>query len=130
MSLLNSIISDRRNGNTELDGTVQRAIRPAYKVKEKTDGFGITVFLPGVAKAGLEITAEASQLRITGHRTWKQPEAWTQIYRESVDLPFELVLQHENTFDANKTVAEFRDGVLRLALPKTEALKPKKIKIG
>jgi HSP20 family molecular chaperone IbpA len=133
MSLLNAIVSNRRNpagGNAALETPSQRAVRPAYQVREKTDGFGVTVLLPGVTKAGLEITAEAGQLRITGRRTWRQPEGWTQIYRETVDAPFELVLQHENSVDADKAAAEFRDGVLRLALPKTEALKPKKIKIG
>jgi len=133
MSLLNSIISNRSDAagsNAALETATQRTIRPAYKVKEEADGFGLTVLLPGVTKSGLEITAEASQLSIRGRRNWKQPEGWTQIYRESVDAPFELVLQHDNSFDSDKAVAEFRHGVLRLALPKTEVLKPKKIKIG
>jgi HSP20 family molecular chaperone IbpA len=133
MSLLNPIVARRREEtgrNSELETADQPAVRPTFKVTEKADGFGVMVFLPGVTKANLEITAEASQLKIRGRRTWKQPEGWTQIYRETVDAAFELILQHENSFDADKAEAEFRDGVLRLALPKADALKPKKIKIS
>lgn len=132
MSILGSIVPHRREASarSELEAGAALTVRPVYRVKEKDDGFGLTVYLPGVSKTGLEITAEANQLRIVGRRSWKQPEGWTQIHRESVEAPFELVLQHDNSFNADKTEAEFRDGVLRLALPKAEALKPKKIKIS
>lgn len=132
MSLFNSLVSKRDDAaaGTRQQAGNQSAIRPAFKVRQKEDGFAVTIYLPGVAKSGLEITAEANQLRITGRRTWRQPEGWTQIYRESADAPFELTLQHDNSVDADKTEAEFRDGVLRLALPKSEALKARKISIS
>ena len=37
---------------------------------------------------------------------------------------------HDNTFDAEKVHAELRDGVLRVTLPKAEALKPRKIAVA
>jgi HSP20 family molecular chaperone IbpA len=105
-------------------------VRPVYDIVENKDAYGLTVYLPGVAKDGLEITAETDQLRISGRRAWKQPEAWTVLYRESSDLPYELVLEHENAIDVNKIHAELRDGVLRASLPKAEALKPRKISVN
>ena len=90
----------------------------------------MTVELPGVGKDGLEITAEENQIRIVGRRGWKQPEGWTGLHRETVDAPFELVLAHDNAIDAEKISAEVRDGLLRLALPKHEATKPRKIAVG
>lgn len=133
MSLLNTITSARRDqtgAQSELGTTAHAPVTPFFKVKEGADGFGVTVFLPGVTKTTLEITAEANELRIKGRRAWKQPESWTQTHRESSDAPFELVLHHESSVDVDKAQAEFRDGVLRLALPKMEALKPRKIKIS
>ena len=70
-------------------------IKPAYEIKETDDAFGVIVQLPGVTKDGLELTAGQDQFRIVGRRTWKQPEGWTALYRESADVPFELVLEHE-----------------------------------
>jgi len=105
-------------------------LKPAYEIKETADAFGVTVQLPGVTKDGLEITAEEGVLRIVGRRGWKQPEGWTALYRESADAPFELVLTHDNAIDAEKIHAEIRDGVLRVSLPKHEAVKPRKIAVS
>lgn len=86
--------------------------------------------LPGVAKDGLEITAEESQLRIVGRRAWKEPEGWTALYRESTDALYELVLAHDNAIALEKIRAELADGVLRASLPKAEAVKPRKIAVS
>jgi HSP20 family protein len=133
MSLFNSIVPSltrplarRENGGADLGPTV----KPYYEVKETDEAWGLAVYLPGVAKDGLEITAEESQLRIVGRRAWKQPEGWTALYRESTDAPFELVLAHDNAVDAGKIHAELTDGVLRASLPKAEAIKPRKIVVS
>jgi len=106
------------------------AIKPAYEIKETDEAFGVTVQLPGVTKDGLELTAEQDQFRIVGRRTWKQPAGWTAVYRESADVPFELVLDHDNLVDLEKIHAELTDGVLRVSLPKAAAIKPRKIAVS
>lgn len=105
-------------------------VKPLYDVKETDDAYGLTVFLPGVTKDTLEITAEAGEFRIVGRRAWKQPEGWTSLYRESADVPFALLLGHENAIDADRIAAELRDGVLRVSLPKAESIKPRKIAVN
>ena len=133
MSLLNSIIPSlsRSTGaaSTESAAPVP-TVKPAYEVKETPDAYGLTVYLPGVTKENLEITSEEGEFRIFGRRAWKQPEAWTLVYRESSEAPFELVLAHENLIDTDKIIAELRDGVLRVSLPKHEAVKPRKISVN
>jgi HSP20 family protein len=108
----------------------QPTLRPAYEIRETPEAYGLTVYLPGVAKDGLEMTVEKDQVRILGRRGWKQPQGWTQLYRESADVPFELVLRHENTIDGDKVHAEIRDGVLRASLPKAEAVKPRRVEVS
>jgi len=132
MSFLNSIIPSfgQSLARTDEEPGLRPTVRPVHEVKETDDAFGLTVYLPGVAKDGLEITAENNELRIAGRRAWKQPEGWTLLYRESTDAPYELVLEHENSFDPDKIHAELRDGILRVSLPKTEALKPRKIAVS
>jgi len=90
----------------------------------------LTVQLPGVAKDGLDLTAEEGLFRVVGRRAWKQPEGWTALYRESADAPFELVLEYDNAIDVEKIHAELTDGVLRVSLPKAEAIKPRKIAVN
>ena len=106
------------------------AVKPVYDLAETADGYALTVHLPGVAKDGLELTAEADAITITGRRAWKQPEHWTVRYRESTDAAYELVLTHDNAVDLDKIQAEFRDGVLRVTLAKAEAIKPRKIAVN
>jgi len=105
-------------------------IKPAYELKETDEAWGLTVHLPGVAKDGLELTVEDSVIRIQGRRAWRAPEGWAALYRESVDATFELALEHDHSVDAEKIHAELKDGVLRVSLPKAEAVKPRKIAIN
>jgi HSP20 family molecular chaperone IbpA len=134
MSLLNTLAPSfartpaPRDENRPAD--LGYTVKPAYEVKETPDAWGVTVYLPGVAKDGLEITAEEGQVRIVGRRAWKQPEGWTALHRESAANAFELALAHDNAIDTDKVVAELRDGVLRLSLPKHEAIKPRKIAVS
>lgn len=105
-------------------------IKPLYELKETDEAWGLTVHLPGVAKDGLEISVEENVLSIRGRRAWAKPEGWTQLYRESVDAPFALALEHDNSVDVEKIHAELKDGVLRVSLPKAEAVKPRKIAVS
>lgn len=133
MSLLNTFLSSNRQVATTDENRpadLAHTVKPAYEIRETPEAFGATVYLPGVAKDGLEITAEEGQIRIVGRRAWKQPEGWTTLHRESADAPFELVLTHENAVDNEKIAAELKDGVLRVSLPKHEAIKPRKIAVS
>lgn len=132
MSLLNTLIPSRNRTPAQRDtqtAELPQSVKPAYEVKETPEAWGVTVHLPGVNKEGLELTAEEGHLRIVGRRAWKQPVGWTALYRESADAPYELVLTHDNAINLDAVAAELTDGVLRVSLPKHEALKPRKIAV-
>lgn len=135
MSLINTLIPSlnrtparrpSRSGAVDIGPSV----KPAYEIRETPEAFGVTVHLPGVGKDGLELTAEEGVFRVVGRRLWKRPEAWTILYRETSDAPYELVLEHENMIDVEKIHAELADGILRISLPKSEAIKPRKIAVS
>lgn len=105
-------------------------LAPRYEVTDTPEAYGLTVELPGVAKDGLELSVDHQQIRVLGRRAWRKPEAWHALHRETRDLAFELVLDHGRVIDADKVHAELRDGVLRVSLPKAEALKPRKISVA
>ncbi len=130
MSLLTSLVpSFTRSPSPAAPRESVQTVKPVYDLAETDEGYALTVHLPGVAKDGLEISAESSEITVIGFRAWKQPESWTALYRESSDAAFKLVLTHDNVVDIDKIKAELRDGVLRVALPKAEALRPRKIAV-
>ena len=134
MSLLQNLIPAlaRNSGQCATAPTAElgSTVKPAYELKETAEAYAVTVFLPGVTKDGLEITAEDGQIRIVGRRAWQRPEAWTALYRETANAAYELVLTHDNAIDADKITAELRDGVLRVSLAKSEAARPRKIAVS
>ncbi len=135
MSLFNNILPSltREPATACADGVAgspSATLKPAYAVQETPEAYRLTVQLPGVAKDGLELTAESNELRITGRRGWTQPAGWTALHRESPAANYELVLTHDNAIDGDKIVAELRDGVLAVTLPKPEAVKPRKIAVA
>ena len=134
MNLLNALIPAFhrspavRTGHRDED--LGATIKPHYTINETDEAYGLTVNLPGVAKAGLDITAEDDTLRIVGKRAWTRPAGWTSLYRETTDATFLLELDHDNAIDLDKVRAELNDGVLRVSLPKAEAVKPRKIVVA
>lgn len=105
-------------------------VAPRHELTETPEAYGLVVELPGVAKSGLELTVDHEQIRVVGRRAWRRPDSWTALHRETRDAAFELVLSHGRVIDAEKIHAELSDGVLRVSLPKAEALKPRKIAVA
>ncbi|HEY0965952.1 MAG TPA: Hsp20/alpha crystallin family protein [Opitutaceae bacterium] len=136
MSLLNALTSPFQRSAARAESSAgaslesEPTIRPRFEVKETADAFGLVVHLPGVAREDLEITVEDEVIRIIGRRAWKRPESWTSLYRESTDAPYELTLSHDHAINLDQVHAELKDGVLRASLPKTEAIKPRKIAVS
>jgi HSP20 family molecular chaperone IbpA len=115
-------------GRSEVSAT--GTIAPFYRVNETEEAYELHVFLPGVTKEGLELSLENGEISILARREWKKPEGWTPLYREIRGAEFALTLCHDNTFDSERVRAELKDGVLRVTLPKAEAVKPRKIQVG
>ncbi len=131
MSLIGSLIQSRdRNAERVDDGRLGQAVKPYYNVVDTKDGYALTVYLPGVSKDGLEITAENNELRVVGRPAWKRPDDWTTLHNEAAGVPFELALEHDYSIDVERIHAELRDGVLRASLPKAEALRPRRIAVN
>lgn len=134
MSLLTSLVPGFVRSPAARDAARSESgvetVRPRYEVKETDEAFGLTVQLPGVTKENLELTAEDGEIRVFARRSWKQPEGWTSLHRETADAAYELVLSHENAVNIDAIHAELSDGVLRVSLPKAEAVKPRKIAVG
>ena len=134
MSLIQNLVpsctcspADREGGRIR---NPEPSVKPLHEVKEADEAWSLQVYLPGLAKEGLEFTAEDSLITIRGRRDWKAPVGWTVLYRESAEVPYELALRHDNSINVENIHAELADGVLRVSLPKAEAVKPRKIAVN
>ena len=104
-------------------------LRPSHQLTESDDAFALTVQLPGVARDGLDVTVEQDVLRVVGRRAWTPPAGWSALHRETSDAPFSLAVALGQAVAADRIAAELRDGVLRLSLPKAEAVRPRRIAV-
>ena len=108
---------------------------PKVEIFETEKELVFTAELPGMVKENLEITFENDLLSIQGEKEEKEekfPEKnggpryhlWERTYgafRRTFILP--------KTVDVTKIVAEMKNGVLRIQMPKSEIVKPKGHKI-
>lgn len=121
----------QRQMNRLFDGYMDRSQEfPAVNVWSNGDQVVVTADVPGVEAKDVEITVTGSVLTMEGERKAEQPGAQDTLYRQerdsgkfvrSVRLPFEV----EN----DKVEAHYRNGILHITLPRSEATKPRKIQI-
>ena len=102
---------------------------PAVNIFETADGYALEAELPGVNKDGLEITLEGNEITITGRRT-AQPVRGNALFRERSTADFRRVFELDPAIDTSKIAAKMDQGILTLALPKSEQVKPRKIAVG
>ncbi|HZW13753.1 MAG TPA: Hsp20/alpha crystallin family protein [Noviherbaspirillum sp.] len=123
---------DAKTNMTKTTDTANRpeaALLPAVDVVE--DASGITLFadLPGVPKEKLNLQLEASSLTIEGELELNLPEGMESSHAE-VRLPrYRRVFNLSRELDSDKATAEFKNGVLKLRIPKAEHAQPRKIEV-
>ncbi len=107
---------------------VAEYISPEVNIFETKDGYVLQAEMPGVNKDGLEITLEANEMTIIGHRQ-STPLTGETLFRESQVADFRRVFELDPAIDTAKVSARMEQGVLTLTLPKSERVKPRKITV-
>ena len=103
-------------------------VTPFANILETKDGYILEAEMPGVTKDGLEITVENGQLLLIGRRAPVERKG-RELFRESRGLDYRRVFELDGSIDASRISAKLEQGVLRLTLPKAEAVKPRRISI-
>jgi HSP20 family protein len=107
----------------------QEFVVPVVNIFETQDGYALEAEMPGVTKAGLEITLEGNEITIIGRRT-KEPVNGEVLLRERSVADYRRIFELDPAIDTNKISAKMEQGMLTLALPKSERVKPRKIVVG
>ncbi len=113
---------------TATQATPAQFTTPAVNVVESKDQFVLEAEMPGVAKDGLEVSVEGRNLTLVGRRLTRSAEVST-LYREITARDFKRVFELDETIDTARITARIEQGLLRVTLPKVEAVKPRKISV-
>jgi HSP20 family protein len=106
------------------------ALVPAIDVSEDDRHYTITVELPGGRKEDLQIEVQHDTLTIRGEKKSEREEKKEQRrYVERSYGSFSRSFSLPADADAEHIDASFKDGVLTIRLPKTEAAKPRAIAV-
>ena len=104
---------------------------PPVDIYEDDHQVTIQAELPGVEEKDLNITVENNVLSITGERKLENEENKENFHRiERSYGRFTRSFTLPSTLDTENINAEFNNGVLKIVLNKSEAAKPKQIKVG
>lgn len=102
---------------------------PALNVWEEGDNLYAEAELPGFEMDDLEIYVTGNQLTIQGERRLPEHEGGTWHRQERGYGKFHRMIELPGEVDGSKVSAEFRNGVLTVTLPKSEAAKPRRIEV-
>ncbi|HHL40492.1 MAG TPA: Hsp20/alpha crystallin family protein [Deltaproteobacteria bacterium] len=103
---------------------------PALDIIDKDDEILVKVEMPGVAKEDIDVSVENNVLTVKGEIRRSEEEkddAYYHVertyksYARSIGLPVEI--------NPEKIKAGLKDGILYIHLGKSEAVKPKRIKV-
>jgi HSP20 family protein len=103
---------------------------PLLNVFTDGDDFVVEAELPGVKKEDLDVQVRGDMLRIRGKKTVAYDEKASVHRRERAAGQFDRSVTLPDEIDSTNVAAEFRDGVLRLRLPRAESAKPRTVTIN
>lgn len=104
--------------------------RPRYNVDEDANAFAVRVNMPGVNRAGVDISQEEDTLTVTGSQKHSVPDTWRPLRREMTGDDYRLSLRLNVPVNEAEIKARVEDGVLYLSLPKADEVKARKIEVS
>jgi len=103
---------------------------PLVDIAEDDKEYMIKVELPEVQKDDVKVTVENGTLTISGERKAEKEEKGRKFHRvERYYGRFERSFSIPDDAEADSVKAEFKDGVLRVHLTKSEKARPKQIEV-
>lgn len=135
VSDLNTFYRQMNRFLDELSGLESRTdeitIKPAIELRDDGDNLTLRVMLPGFKASELDINVTRDAVTISGERRLndehKDKGYYVSEFRygklaRTIDLPIHI--------QNDKVVADYKDGILTLTLPKVEEVKNKVVKVN
>jgi HSP20 family protein len=119
-----------RGGNAEEAASGVSTWTPPVDIHETDDALVIKAELPGISKDDVSIDVHQNTLTLRGQRKHEAEVKQGNYHRvERAYGTFQRSFVLPTMIDQEKVRATFKDGVLELHLPKSEAAKPRRIAI-
>lgn len=114
----------------EGDAASPTAFVPRTNLAETEDHYEVTMDLPGLKAEDVQIEFQNDTLTVFGEQQEVKEEKGKKFHRvERTSGKFYRSISLPDTVDPDKVSADFKEGVLTITMPKSEAVKPKQIKI-
>ncbi len=92
--------------------------QPAYDCQDRPDAMVLTLYIPGVAAAGVEIEGRGTDLTVTARKSHLVRINFDALHLERVQGDYRLRLRLGRSLDYAAMEAEITNGVLTIILPK------------
>lgn len=102
--------------------------KPGFDVEETDEAILLTVDLPGMKKEDVNISLTDNVLTLSGERKLERGSKGSGRYERSYGR-FQQSFSLPGTVDVGRVEAHLEDGVLHVALPKSEKAKPRNIQV-
>ncbi|MFH1739965.1 MAG: Hsp20/alpha crystallin family protein [bacterium] len=111
-------------------GQPMRAFAPAIDLYEDDNKIVVKADLPGIEEKDIDVSVTDGVLTLKGEKKHEHEEKdgnWHRIERSYGSFTRSLALP--DGVDHEKVAAQYKNGVLEITAPKSEATKPKTIKV-
>jgi len=105
-------------------------LNPRTDIIEDKNEIIISSEMPGVDEKGANISFENNVITLSGEMILpEQPEEYKEVREEIVKGRYERSFSILSDIKVDSISAKIKDGVLKVILPKSERMKPKKIEV-
>jgi HSP20 family protein len=105
-------------------------ILPAIDLYETNDSYVVEAELPGLKQNEIDVNIEEDSLVIKGEKKREKELKEDNYHRaERFYGKFERRIALPSNIDKDKVKASYKDGILKISIPKKEEAKPKQIKV-
>ena len=113
------------------EGIARGAWNPSVDIYENKDQIVLEAELPGMNREDFDITIENNVITVRGERRFEKKDEADSYHRvERSYGSFTRSFTLPQTVSSDGATAEYRNGVLRVTLPKREEVKARRIEIG
>ena len=110
--------------------TTHRGAYPFINLFQEGDNTIMTAEVPGLDKKDINLEVKDNLLRISGKRKVEFPEKVSAHRLERRNYNFDRTIKLPVKVDATQINAEYKNGILKVVLPRAESDKPKSIEIN